>query len=140
MWPVDRPRVWVGRQQELAVLRKAVDSVGHREGSVVWVDGEPGIGKSTLVAAGVEGLRDAGWNIFWGTSDQLSQRLPLRAVLDCLQIRHESPDPRRAAIADYLRDHRPGLFSANDAVYVAVEDAAGARGRAVCRFPHRARR
>jgi DNA-binding CsgD family transcriptional regulator len=121
VWPGDPPSVWVGRQRELAVLQAAVDSVGRGEGCVVWVEGEPGIGKSALVAVGVQAARDAGWNVFWGTADQLSQRLPLRVVLDCLQIRHESPDRRRAAIADYLRHHRPGLFAVDDVVYAAAE-------------------
>jgi DNA-binding CsgD family transcriptional regulator len=111
----------VGRKQELAVLQRAVDSLGTGEGSVIWVEGEPGIGKSALVAAGVDLARDAGLDVFWGASDQLSQRLPLRVVLDCLEIRHESPDPRRAAIADYLRHHRPGLLAVDDVAYAVAE-------------------
>jgi predicted ATPase len=118
---VDRPHVWVGRQRELAALRGAVDLVGRGEGSVVWVEGEPGIGKSALVAAGVEAARDAGCEVYWGTADQLSQRLPLRVVLDCLQVRHGSPDRRRAAIVEYLRNQRPGLLAVNDVVYAAAE-------------------
>ena len=118
---VDRPGVWVGRQQELAVLQTALDAVGRSEGSVVWVEGEPGIGKSALVATGVQTARDAGWNVFWGTADQLSQRLPLRVVLDCLQIGQESADRRRTAIADYLRHYRPSLLSTNDVIYAAAE-------------------
>lgn len=121
VWPVDPPNVWVGRQRELAVLQDAVDSVGRGEGSVLWIEGEPGIGKSALVATGVQAAREAGWSVSWGTADQLSQRLPLRVVLDCLDIRHDSPDPRRAAIADYLRHHRPGLLSGNDVVYETAE-------------------
>jgi DNA-binding CsgD family transcriptional regulator len=121
VWLGDAPSVWVGRQREVRVLQAAADRVGGGEGSVIWVEGEPGIGKTALVATGVEVARRAGWNVFWGSADQLSQRLPLRVVLDCLQIRHDSPDRRRAAIADYLRHHRPGLFAADDVVYVAAE-------------------
>ena len=50
MWTVDRPPQWVGRGQELTVLRAGVEALGRGEGSVVWVEGEPGIGKSSLVA------------------------------------------------------------------------------------------
>jgi DNA-binding CsgD family transcriptional regulator len=103
------------------VLAAAVDSLGRGEGSVVWVEGEPGIGKSALAAAGAAAAGEAGWNVFWGTADQLSQRLPLRVVLDCLRVRHKSPDPRSAAIADYLRNHRPGLLAVDDVVYAASE-------------------
>jgi DNA-binding CsgD family transcriptional regulator len=119
--PGDLPTVWVGRQRELAALQAAVDSVGDGKGSVVWVEGEPGIGKSALVATGVEAARDAGWNVFWGTAHSMSQRLPFRVVLDCLQIRHDSPDQRKAAIADYLRQHHPGLFAEHDFAHAAVE-------------------
>ena len=45
-----RPPQWVGRQHELAVLRAAIEALGRSEGTVVWVEGEPGIGKSSLVA------------------------------------------------------------------------------------------
>lgn len=118
---VDRPSLWVGRQRELAVVQSAVDALGRGAGSVIWVEGEPGIGKSALVAAGVDRARDAGCQTYWGTADELSRRLPLRVVLDCLQVRQASPDRRRASIADYLRDQRPGLLAVNDVVYTAAE-------------------
>jgi hypothetical protein len=46
MWPI-RPPHWVGRQQELAVLGAAMKALAGGEGTVVWVEGEPGIGKSS---------------------------------------------------------------------------------------------
>lgn len=124
VWPSHQTGVWVGRQRELAALHAAADAVANGVGSVVWVEGEAGIGKSALVASGLETAGtagDAAWNLFWGTADQLSQQLPLRVMLDCLEIRHDSPDQRKAAIADYLRHHRPGFFAGYDATYTAVE-------------------
>jgi predicted ATPase len=56
MWP-NRPPQWVGREDELVVLRTAVEALGRGEGTVVWVEGEPGIGKSALVT---EALAAAG--------------------------------------------------------------------------------
>ena len=50
MWPIDRPPQWVGRRQELATLRAGVEALRRDEGAVIWVEGEPGIGKSSLVA------------------------------------------------------------------------------------------
>ncbi|MFI6095767.1 AAA family ATPase [Lentzea sp. NPDC051213] len=120
-WPVDRPVAWVGRQEETAVLDTAVDALTRGEGTVLWVEGEPGIGKSALIAAGADTAREAGYDVLWGMADQLSQRFPLRAICDCLQVRTNSPDPRRAEIATFLRDRRPGLLAGDEIVYAAAE-------------------
>ena len=45
----NRPSQWVGRENGLVVLRAAVGALGRGEGTVVWVEAEPGIGKSALV-------------------------------------------------------------------------------------------
>lgn len=36
-------------------------------------------------------------------ADRLTERLPLRVMLDCLGVRPGSPDPRRAKAAELLR-------------------------------------
>jgi DNA-binding CsgD family transcriptional regulator/tetratricopeptide (TPR) repeat protein len=78
-------------------------------GSVVWIEGEPGIGKSSLVAEAIA-ANDPGPDIGWAMADQLTERLPLRVMLDCLQVRAGSPDPRRAHAAGLLRRRQPGLL------------------------------
>jgi len=103
MWSVDRPPQWVGRGQELAVVRAGVEALGRGEGAVVWVEGEPGIGKSSLVAEALAAGSAPGWDIGWGTAGKLTERLPLGVMLDCLQVRPGSPDPRRAHAAGRLR-------------------------------------
>jgi AAA ATPase domain/Bacterial regulatory proteins, luxR family len=120
MWPIGRPPHWVGRTQELAILHAAVEALRGGEGAVVWVEGEPGIGKSSLVAEALA-LGDRGWDIGWGIADQLTERLPLRVMLDCLQVQPGSPDPRRALAAGLLRSRRPGLFGGGDASVTGVE-------------------
>jgi DNA-binding CsgD family transcriptional regulator/tetratricopeptide (TPR) repeat protein len=120
MWPTGRPPQWVGRARELAVLRAAVDDLRGGVGSVVWVEGEPGIGKSSLVSEAMA-ASDPGWDIGWGMADQLTERLPLRVMLECLQVRTGSPDPRRAHAAELLRNRQQSLFSGNDASATGVE-------------------
>ena len=127
MWPIDRPAHWVGRTQELAVLRAGTDALRRGEGAIVWVEGEPGIGKSSLVAEALAEASDPGWDIGWGIADQLTPRLPLRPMLDCLQVRPNSPDPWRAHAADLFREQRLGLFGGGNAaagieVLVALAD------------------
>jgi len=121
MWPIDRPPQWVGRSQELATIRDGAEALHRGRGAVVWVEGEPGIGKSSLVAEALAGVSERGWDIGWGMADQLAERLPLRPMLDCLQVRLSSPDPRRAHAADLLRSRRLGLFADGDASVNGVE-------------------
>ena len=99
MWPTGRPPYWVGRARELGVLRDSLEALRQGRGSVAWIEGEPGIGKSSLVAEAMA-ASDPGWDVGWGMADQLSERLPLRVMLECLQVRSSSPDPRRARAAD----------------------------------------
>jgi DNA-binding CsgD family transcriptional regulator len=120
MWSVDRPTQWVGRGEELAVVRAGVEALGRGEGAVVWVEGEPGIGKSSLVAEALAG-GTAGWDIGWGTAGKLTERLPLGVILECLQVRPGSPDPRRAHAAARLRSLRQGLFADGDASVTGIE-------------------
>jgi predicted ATP-dependent serine protease len=121
MWPVKRQPDWVGRKEELAVLRAGVETLRRGGGAAVWVEGEPGIGKSALVAEALAEMTDPGWEVGWGIADRPTERWPLRVMRDCLQVRPGSPDPRRAKAAELLRDWRLGLFSDGDAFAVGVE-------------------
>jgi hypothetical protein len=57
MWPISRTAHWVGRRQELTALHAGAEALRRGEGTVIWVEGEPGIGKSSLVA---QALAEAG--------------------------------------------------------------------------------
>jgi len=76
MWPIDRPSQWVDRSQELATLQDGVEALRRGVGTAVWVEGEPGIGKSSLVVEALSGATEPGWDIGWGIADQLAERLP----------------------------------------------------------------
>lgn len=121
MWPIDRPPKWVDRSQELATLHAGIEALRHGGGAAVWVEGEPGIGKSSLVVEALAGTSELGWDIGWGIADQLTERLPLSVMQDCLQVRPSSPDPRRAHAAGLLRSQRLGLFTNGDASASGVE-------------------
>ncbi|MEQ4302027.1 AAA family ATPase [Plantactinospora sp. B6F1] len=113
--------LWVGREAEIATLRAAVTSLRAGTGAVVWVEGEPGIGKSSLVAAGARVGRELGAQVARGTADQLAHPLPLGVLCDCLEIQPGSADARRAAIANCLGARRPAL-DLTDATYAAAAE------------------
>ena len=75
MWPIGLSPHWVGREQELAVLRAGVEALDRGEGAVVWVEGEPGIGKSCLVAEALAAANGPGLDVGWGMADRLTERL-----------------------------------------------------------------
>jgi DNA-binding CsgD family transcriptional regulator len=83
---------------------------------VVWVEGEAGIGKSSLVAEALASANQPGWDIGWGGADQLISRLPLRVMQECLQARPRSTDPRRAHAASLLSGARLGPVADNASV------------------------
>lgn len=87
---------------------------------MVWVEGEPGIGKSSLVAEALAVAGQPRWDVGWAGADQLMM-LPLRVMQDCLQVRPSSPDPRRAQAADLLRSRPLGPLSGGDATVNGAE-------------------
>ncbi|MEJ3742940.1 AAA family ATPase [Actinomycetes bacterium KLBMP 9797] len=112
----------VGRDQELGLLAAAVGELARGRGSAIWVEGEPGVGKSALVEVGVAVARDLGCEVLWGTADQLSQRSPLGVMTSCLGIRVRSPDRRRAEIAEFLLTRDPGHLRDFDVTYAAAAE------------------
>jgi DNA-binding CsgD family transcriptional regulator/tetratricopeptide (TPR) repeat protein len=119
---VDRPAKWTGRVAELATLRVAVEALRRGEGSVVWVEGEPGIGKSALVAEALAVSSDPGWDIGWGAADPLTERLPLWVMQDCLAVRPGSADRRRAQAAQALRGGQLALLADGDPPVAGIEE------------------
>ena len=67
------------------------------------IEGEPGIGKSTLVRAACEAAAARGCQVYWGAGDELGQALPLLPILDGLRVREPSANPRQETIVALLR-------------------------------------
>jgi DNA-binding CsgD family transcriptional regulator/tetratricopeptide (TPR) repeat protein len=72
----------VGRGDELGLLAGLVAGVSTGVGGVVLVEGEQGIGKSSVLRAGLAGA--AGCRVLWGAADELGQRFPLQLMTECL--------------------------------------------------------
>jgi hypothetical protein len=56
-----------GRVDELARLAGWLGNLSAGHGAAVLVEGEPGIGKSALLRAGLEPAAAAGCSLFWGS-------------------------------------------------------------------------
>jgi DNA-binding CsgD family transcriptional regulator len=67
------------------------------------IEGEPGIGKTTLVRTALASLPAGACQVFWGTGDELGQEIPLSPFLDALAVRRPSANARRTTIAGLLR-------------------------------------
>src|SRR3712207_4831573 len=121
---------FVGRQDERERLRDLLVDVAGGRGRAVLVEGEPGIGKSSLLAAGLTGARALGCDAAWAAADELSQQFPLRVLLDALGVSghrpadEDEPDElhrSRAEIVATLRGRSTGLLSDGDPLQAAGE-------------------
>ena len=93
----------IGRGSELARLVRLIRAAAAGHGSAVLIEGEPGIGKSSLVRAALEEAADAHCPVFWGVGDELGQALPLLPLLEALRVRELPDSPRHNTIVRLLR-------------------------------------
>jgi tetratricopeptide (TPR) repeat protein len=105
--------VLVGRDTEMTLLTGLIRQAAGGLGGAVLIEGEPGIGKSSLVRAAVAIAPAAGCQVFWGTGDELGQALSLLPFLDGLRVREPSANPRRTTIARLLRGEVPASHGAD---------------------------
>jgi DNA-binding CsgD family transcriptional regulator len=75
---------FVGRQDERSTLAALVAGVSDGVGGVVLVEGEQGIGKTSLLRVGLAGAAAAGCRVFWTGADELLRQFPLRLMSECL--------------------------------------------------------
>ncbi len=97
-------RVCFGRSDEIGHLRGMVRAVAAGTGGAVWVDGEPGIGKTELLTLAFADAAGLGCQLAWGAADELGRRVPLQVLTRALGLRATSPDRRIAAVAAHLHD------------------------------------
>jgi DNA-binding CsgD family transcriptional regulator/tetratricopeptide (TPR) repeat protein len=91
--------LFVGRSAELGVLHEALAEVKAGVGGVVLVVGEQGVGKSSLLRAGLGEAEDQGCRLAWGVADELGQRIPLWLMDEVLAGAAETPAGEDVAVA-----------------------------------------
>jgi predicted ATPase len=61
---------FVGRERELEALSGLLDAVRVGHGSLILIDGEPGMGKTALASEVVFRARERGWVTAWGSCQE----------------------------------------------------------------------
>lgn len=121
----------IGREVELGRLGEAASELVTGRGGVVWVEGEPGIGKSALVQTSLAVVGGTGARVFRAAGDELTQVLPLRLIADCLGVGATGADEFRREIVDLLS----GYGGVVDAVLAVAERLLALVDRECARSP-----
>ncbi|SFQ71592.1 regulatory protein, luxR family [Amycolatopsis arida] len=119
--------VLVGRAEELRALRELVP----RPGSVTFVEGEAGVGKTRLVGEALAGPELAGWCRLVGYCQPLREPFPYGAVLEALRgvDEHRINAAGLTAVAGSLRPYLPELAYLLPEQPVPLGDAGAERHR-----------
>jgi transcriptional regulator with AAA-type ATPase domain/tetratricopeptide (TPR) repeat protein len=115
--PWGRMAAFVGRRDELDLLKGRWNAVTHGSGQVIGVVGEPGVGKSRLIWEFLRGGETAAALVLQTSADILGNRTPFLPVVDLLRayFRVESgqdPDTIRRKVTDKLADLDGALIDA----------------------------
>lgn len=94
-----------GREAELEELQALIASVARTgSGGLALIQGEPGIGKTTLLAEAVTRARAAGFSVGLGKADELHHIVPLSSLAACI-LHGDQPLLSGDAFADLARNH-----------------------------------
>lgn len=113
-----------GRDEETSFLEAFLDAVADLPGAVV-IEGEAGIGKTTLLETGVAAARRRGYRVLRCGPAPAETRLSLSGLRDLLESCSEEvmpalPEPQRRALAVALLIEQPGDPDHSDAVPAAL--------------------
>jgi predicted ATPase len=124
----ERASVVVGRHEELAALERAVADVGQGSPRVVALRGEPGIGKSRLLAELGRLAQDRGLLVLEGRAAELERDLTFALWLDALEplVTDRSLTQRVVELEAWQRRELATFLPASGAL--AGADAAPASG------------
>ncbi len=121
----------IGRTKELDLLRALLEQVASGRGAAAWVEGEPGIGKSALLAEVFGPAVLAECQVYAAVANEHSALFPLHLLVEALRVHspamqrvQSNTDPlymSRAEIIEILADDRAGLVTPVDAVPIVAE-------------------
>ncbi|MFI6663126.1 AAA family ATPase [Streptomyces sp. NPDC050523] len=76
----------VGRTAEIALLSHEAERLAAGQGGLLWIEGEPGVGKSTLVGQLIREGQSRGCVIRSTNADEFTGRFPLYVMRQCLGV------------------------------------------------------
>jgi DNA-binding CsgD family transcriptional regulator len=102
MPPAGAPVPVVGRDRELAAMRSVLDRLGSGYGQAVLIEGEPGVGKSRLLAEVLGEAEARAFTVVRGAAEELDLERPFGVLAEALALEPRSPDALRAEIGRLL--------------------------------------
>ncbi|MFD3998021.1 AAA family ATPase [Streptomyces sp. NPDC058548] len=98
----------VGRAGQVETLVEHVRAVARGHGGSILIEGEPGIGKTTLLARAAQEADRACCRVLQATATELGERFPLRAVLGGLGTQSNSDHAEMAELLQHVQDEPEG--------------------------------
>src|SRR6187551_3710485 len=124
----------VGRAEELGTFEDLIASVEGGGPAAVEVAGEPGIGKTRLLAEFAQRAEARGHLVLFGAASELESELPFGVFIDALDEFLQGLEPHRLnALDDPVRN---GLAN----VFPSLSDLATTQGTAFRHERHRSHR
>lgn len=121
--PVDRTAPFVGRRAETARIAGLIDQVVTAcGGAFVLVEGEPGIGKTSLLCSAVDMASAAGMQVLCGAATEAGRQIPGAAIGSCAEVDTQGrsvPGSRLGALFEAVGETRS---MSEFAVTAAVSD------------------
>ena len=112
----------MGRSGELAVFGDLLGALRAGRGASVWMEGEPGIGKTSLLAEVVAEARRRQCRVLVGEAEEADSLFVMRGLLAALEVRPDSPDPARKSLAKSLSNiDAAASASPRDVAAIAAE-------------------
>ena len=110
----------IGRNEEFDLLQGMVAHARDGSGGVGLIEGEPGIGKTTLLAAVADDAARSGSAVVRGAAQALERDRPFAALADAFGLAPSAAHPRCAEIGELIYG---GIGrEASDARFLAVEN------------------
>ena len=107
------PNTLVGRAEEVLAIDRILAELGHGASAALEVSGEPGIGKSRLLAELATRADELGYLVLSGSASELEADLPFWILVDALDEYVAALEPRRLdAIDDDVLSELGTIFPA----------------------------